>query len=317
MDYSDWIGDAHTDAILCLEREEADLVNWGRTQWDLAKCAQAQVKFQIMALFIESRHKPERALPAGLHLLEMAHDFVAANRDKVFLIESGKDLARLPDQSRLGLMLSVEGGEILGGQVWMVDLLHRLGIRSLGLTWNQRNDLADGAGEHEANGGLTQLGKKVVRRLNQKGIAVDVSHLAERSFWDVLDVAEQPPFASHSCAAALCPHPRNLSDEQIKALVRAGGIVGINFYAYFLHPQGEADRHDIIRHIRHIADLVGPEYIALGSDFDGVEERLEGLEDVSMVPLLLEDLSGAGFSVPEIAGIAAGNLVNYFKKILK
>ncbi len=312
-----WIGDAHTDAVLYLDKNQADLVTWGKSQWDLAKCSQAGVKFQVMALYIESEYKPERALQQGLHLLELTRQFAERQKEQIFLIESRQDLSLIPEEKRLGLMLSVEGGEILAGKVWMVDVLYRLGIRAIGLTWNQRNDLADGAGEAEANGGLTRLGKEVVKRMNERGMAVDLSHLSEQSFWDVLKVADQPPYASHSCVASLCSHPRNLSDKQIIELARSGGIVGINFYSGFLRAEGEAKRADVVKHIQYIADLVGPDYVALGSDFDGVEEQLPGLEDVTMFPALLDDLERAGFSRKEIQGIGGENLLNYFKKVIK
>lgn len=316
MEAEIWWADAHTDAFLCLEQGDGDLLNWGKTQWDLAKCRKVDLRFQVMALFIASQFKPEQALKQGLSLVEMARKFIN-NRKEVFLIDSREQLAKAGKDERLGMMLSIEGGEILAGQVWMVDLLYRLGVRALGLTWNQRNDLAEGAGEHEANGGLTRLGKTVVNRLNQLGMAVDVSHLAERSFWDVLEHSEQPPYASHSCAAALCPHPRNLTDEQIRALARSGGVVGINFYPAFLNPIHTPNRADVAKHIAYIAQVAGPQAVALGSDFDGGDQRLEGLDGVHELPLLLEELEGIGFSRQEIIGIVHGNLINYFGKILR
>ena len=210
--------------------------------------------------------------------------------DQVFLVQEKLDLEQIPDPTRIGILLSVEGGEILGENLFMLDIIFKLGVRALGLTWNQRNALADGVGEANTQSRLTRLGQEVIGRMNKLGMLIDVSHLNEAGFWHVLELSKDPITASHSCAKAFCDHPRNLTDEQLRALARQKGVVGVNFYPRFLKETGKATREDVVRHIYHIAEVAGVETVGLGSDFDGISETPEGLEHVGDYAHLLDDL---------------------------
>ncbi|MFZ3130184.1 MAG: dipeptidase, partial [Desulfosporosinus sp.] len=276
-----YVVDGHCDSLI-------NFVNNARTlkdpsaggHWDIQRARRAGVALQFLAAFIETKYKPHRSLQRGLQLIEGAHRFIADNSDQVNLVQGKIDLEQIPDPTRLGILLSVEGGESLGEDLFMLDIIFKLGVRALGLTWNQRNALAAGVGEADTRLKLSNFGQEVVQRMNKLGMVVDVSHLNEAGFWHVLEVSEDPIAATHSCAHALCAHPRNLSDQQLRALGRHKGVVGVNFNPYFLKETGVATRDDVVRHICHIAEVAGVETVGLGSDFDGIEETPEGLGHV-------------------------------------
>lgn len=313
-----YIVDGHCDSLI-------DFVNNKRTlegpsaggHWDIERAKRSGVALQFLAAFIETKYKPDRSLQRGLELIEGAHRFIASHLDQVFLIQAKRDLELIPHPSRLGVLLSVEGGEILGEDLFMLDIIFKLGVRALGLTWNQRNALATGIGEVDARHKLTHLGQEVVQRMNELGMMVDVSHLNETGFWHVLDISKAPIAATHSCARALCAHPRNLTDQQLRALGRHKGVVGVNFYPRFLKETGIATRNDVVRHICHIAEVAGVETVGLGSDFDGIEETPEGLGHVGDYNYLRNDLIKAGFSSQEVEQIMGRNFMRLLSDVLK
>ncbi|CAA7602488.1 Membrane dipeptidase (Peptidase family M19) [Acididesulfobacillus acetoxydans] len=312
-----YVIDGHCDSIGDYSSERRSLRGQEGGQWDLERARRGRVGVQFMAAFIESEYKPARATMRGLELIAALHRFVSDNGERVFLIQGRDDLKRIEPESKTGLLLSVEGGEILGESLFLLDIIHRLGVRALGLTWNQRNAIGDGVGEQGSQGRLSHFGERVVRRLNELGMIVDVSHLNEAGFWHVLELSSAPIVASHSCARALCDHPRNLTDGQLKALARNKGVVGLNFCPAFLSDSGRAERRDVVRHISHIAEVAGVDVIGLGSDFDGIAETPDGLENVSTLPLLAEDLERAGFSSQEIGQIYAKNFERLLSNVLR
>lgn len=181
-------------------------------------------------------------------------------------------------------------------------------MRALSLTWNHRNHFADGVGEESAAGGLTRAGRKLVQELSRKGIILDLAHLAGRCFFEALELTERPPLVSHANARKLCEHPRNLSDEQLKALADRGGVIGLSLCPYFITSEAEAGLEQLVDHFSHVAGLIGVEHLAFGSDFDGIEKTVTGIRDVAAYPALPEALSKRGFHPREVELIARGNL---------
>lgn len=317
MLFKPWVIDGHCDSIGDYIRERRNLKTGTEGgHWDIERARIGRMALQIMACFIESEFKPYSAPLRGLELIHSAKRFIAENPDQVFLIRSQQELNQLPHPDKLGILLSVEGGEILGNSLFMLDIIYELGVRALGLTWNQRNALADGAGE-QTNSLLTGLGQKVIQRMNELGMIIDVSHLNEAGFYHVLELTDFPIVASHSCAYALCPHPRNLTDDQLKALAQNHGLVGVNFYSSFLTEKGQAGLGHVVKHIIHIAEVAGVEAIGLGSDFDGIDQAPNGLDDVSKYPDLAEALLKAGFSELEIEHIFFNNFRRLLGDVIK
>ena len=211
------------------------------------------------------------------------------------------------------VLLTIEGGEAFGGDPCQVDAYAAKGVRMAAIVWNNENGLAHPAvsGSRE---GLTALGQKLVARMRQCHMAVDISHLNERGSFEVLD-SDVPPLASHSCAKALCDHPRNLTDAQIRALSRAGGFVGVNFYGEFLKADGRATLDTVVDHMAYLCDLGGEDFVGFGSDFDGIDVYPEGLRRAADLPKLLERMRRRGFGEALVEKIAGKNFDKYLSRV--
>ena len=215
----------------------------------------------------------------------------------------------------LAAVLHVEGAEPIGAGLDELEVLHAAGMRSLGLVWSRPNAFATGVpfafpGSPDQGPGLTGAGRELVQACGELRILVDVSHLNARGFWDVAELSAAPLVASHSGAHVLCPSPRNLADEQLRAIGESGGLVGINFHVGFVRGDGADDADTplsaIAAHAAHVADVAGVDAVALGSDFDGATMP-DALCDVSGLPALLEALRAAGFGAGDVEQVAHGN----------
>ena len=169
--------------------------------------------------------------------------------------------------------------------------------------------------ENEGKGGLTNFGKEVVREMNRLGMLIDVSHLNEAGFWDVLSLSTKPLVASHSCCRSLCNHPRNLTNSQLKALQENGGVIGINFYPNFLG-SGELTIENVIEHIEYAAEIAGIDHVGLGSDFDGIDTVPKGLENAAKLPTLTELLLKRGWKDSELIKVLGGNFIRVLDQVL-
>ncbi len=211
------------------------------------------------------------------------------------------------------ILLTIEGGEAFGSNPESVAQFARMGVRAAALVWNNENLLA-----HPAKGGsrqgLTPYGQQIVQEMRRCRMAVDISHLNRRGADEVMD-SDVPVMASHSCAAALCDHFRNLTDDQLRRLFATGGYVGVNFYVPFLTVCGSADLDTVIDHMAHMCSLGGENHVGLGSDFDGIDEYPLGLRNAGDVPALLERMSHRGFSDSLIRRIAGENFAAYLDRI--
>lgn len=318
MAYSPYgpIVDAHVDTVLDLAAGRRRLGERGeRGHVDLPRLEEAGVGVQVFAHFIEPIYKPHAALARFMELYDVFLHELACNRDRISLVTSIAELEATLAAGRIAAVIGIEGGEVLQGRPGVLRLLYRLGVRLIGLTWNERNDLADGAGDARSGGGLSRLGVEVVREMNRLGMVVDVSHLSDAGFYDVLAVSTQPVLASHSNCRALCNHPRNLTDDQIRALAARGGVMGMNFYSRFLRDEGPATVDDVVRHIEHVAALVGPEHVGLGSDFDGIDEPPQGLEDVTRLSRLIEALLRRNWKESDLRLVLGENMLRLFRQV--
>lgn len=310
------VADAHTDVLIALEEQNRSFgEESAQGHVNLPRLRAGGVALACLACYISPRFRyqgPARVLS----LIDRFYRLCEENTDSVFPVTGPNELARVLRGERTGVMLTVEGGEALGGDPAVLRMLYRLGVRMLGLTWNGRNELADGVGERDSGGGLTSFGREVVREMDRLGMAVDVSHLAEAGFWQVLEEGRRPPLASHANCASICPHPRNLSDGQIKALRDKGGLICLTFVPDFVDPVNSTLER-LTDHIIHAAALVGPAFIGIGSDFDGCEETVRGLESPACFPALASALMKRGFTQEEVRGIMGENLVRYLGRVLE
>ena len=212
------------------------------------------------------------------------------------------------------ILLTIEGGEVFEGGLQTVDAFAVWGVRIAGLVWNNENSFAKPA-VSGSDKGLTAPGRKLVARLNEQHIAVDVSHLNIAGVRDALRLSRAPIIASHSCARALCDHPRNLTDDQLKAIFDMGGYVGVNFYPVFLSTEGKATLDTVIDHVEHMMALGGAKQVGMGSDFDGIEATPDGLAHAGDVYALFARMRERGFAEEAVADFAGENLRRYLAKI--
>lgn len=257
---------------------------------------------------------------------------IEAAGSEVVHVRSGADLERARRTGAFWFVLGIEGCAPLRGELAALHAFHRLGVRVVGLTWNGRNEAADGVGV-ASPGGLTDFGRALVAEIDRLGMLVDVSHLAARGLAEVIELATNPVFASHSNARALCDHRRNLTDEQLRLVASSGGFIGVNFHPTFL-AEGDATVGHVAEQIEHIASVAGIEHVGIGPDFtyDPWRRSLQGTrsyQGVSMditrrypihrpgeIGLLRTELERRGMTAELIARIFAGNLVALLSRVL-
>lgn len=308
------IVDAHCDVLTAMEREKRSLgKKSGTGHVDLTRLKQGGVNVQFFAAYISPVYIP-RALTRALELIDHFYAELEDNAQEIMLVKNFLGIQEALAQGKIAALLTIEGGEALNGSIEVLRILYRLGVRCLTLTWNNRNEIGDGVCEERTKGGLTRFGEEVVREMNQLRMLVDVSHLSVAGFWDVLEVSNWPVIASHSNCRKLCDHPRNLTDEQIKSLAATGGVIGLSFYPEFIQAV-EPSLDKLLDHVEHIAGVAGTDCIGLGSDFDGFQDTLFGLEDVSRLPVLTEGLLRRGFAGEEVQKILGGNFLRLLKNL--
>ncbi|AST58129.1 dipeptidase [Thermoanaerobacterium thermosaccharolyticum] len=309
------IVDFHCDTLYLIQKDNRDITKKNdKGHIDLIRLDEGMVHLQVFATFIEPEYVRKDAATKTLKMIDKLYQLMEKT-DKIKLILSGKDVEEAKNESKIGALLSIEGGEALEGDLALLRMFYKLGVRAMTLTWSLRNDLGDGI-LGSSDYGLTSFGKDVIKEMNRLGMIVDVSHLNERGFWDAINICEKPLIASHSDCKALCRHPRNLSDDQIKAIAAKGGVIGINFCPDFLRDDDNASVEDVLDHIEHIVNLVGVEHVGFGSDFDGIEKTPFGLDDAASFPKILDGLKKRGFKDDEINSISHDNFERIIKEIL-
>jgi membrane dipeptidase len=268
--------------------------------------------------FVVDYARPLERSEALADTLPMFERLAAMERESERALRVVRDAASLDaclDDGSLAAVLHVEGAEAIGRDLAGLDELCDAGLRSVGLTWSRPNAFGHGVpfdfpGSPDQGPGLTKAGHALVLECNQRGVMVDVSHLNERGFWDVARVSGAPLVASHSNAHALCPSPRNLTDDQLRAVGESGGLVGINFCVAFAREDGDDDPDTplsaIAAHAAHVAEVAGVDAVGLGSDFDGATMPYE-LDSASKLPALLDALRAFGFGEAELERITLGN----------
>lgn len=207
--------------------------------------------------------------------------------------------------------LSVENGAVIGGDLSKIPELKDFGAKAVTIVYNEDNELGSGAFS-DSSFGLTDTGKRAVKEFEKNDIYIDLSHSSLRTFYDVAEISDKPIIATHSNSFSICPHKRNLTDEQFEIIKRSGGVVGINFYPPFLNPEeSEASINDVIKHIYHFLSLGGVDTLCIGSDFDGCD-ALKELDSIDKMSFLYEELLKSGFNEQVVQKIMYINAHNLF-----
>jgi membrane dipeptidase len=305
------IVDLHCDTISAIyEKEEPLFTN--SLHFDIKRAMQASIMIQFFALFTMPK-EPSIALKEILKQVDLYYQELNRNSLYLYHVNSMADINENNGQDRIGCILHLEGGDAIGEDPALLRILYQLGLRSMGLTWNNRNQLADGIGEGEKAGGLSKLGRKIVQVMDEMGILLDLSHIAEKGFFEALEYYTKPILVTHANARALCSHPRNLTDSQIKALAQNGGVIGVNQVSDFIK-EGKITIDDLLDHIMYIGDLIGIEHVALGSDFDGADDIL--LPGIEAYAGWEEYLQGRGLNQKEIQMITRDNALRVISRVI-
>ena len=243
--------------------------------------------------------------------------------DIILIAKNYDDIIKAQKENKLYIFIGFEGLISIDDNIDLIDEYYEFGARHASLTWNEENKLATGI-RGDSNRGLTSLGKKAVKKMQEKGMIVDVSHLNDKSFFDVIDITSAPIIASHSNARALCGSMRNLTDEQLKAVRDVNGVIGYNSYKNFTDEN--IDKQTLNRavdHIKYIADKIGIDHIGLGFDYneyfedEEVPPAVKGLENASKSYDIIIKLKEAGFNNEEIEKIEYKNFHRIIKEIIK
>lgn len=321
--------DMHCDTLYALEKARINNQNVSLLDNDfnisINKMLKSQYLLQTFAIFTNLKEDKKPVTHVN-RLIDLFYQELNNNKDTITHILSYKDIKECIRNNKIGALLSLEEGAVVDSDLSYLRNYYRLGVRMITLTWNYENGIGhpnftkgSGYNMYDDIHGLTDFGIEYVKECERLGIIIDVSHLSDAGFYDVLKYTSKPFVASHSNVRALCPHARNMSDDMIKELAKRNGVMGINFCAGFLNQKedlgGKSYVKDMIKHILYIRNLVGIDYVGLGTDFDGIPQNLE-IKDASYMELLYKGLKEAQLSEEEIEKVFYKNVLRVFKEVL-
>ncbi len=321
------------------------------THTDLPRLAAGGVGAQFWSVFVPASIPGDTAVTTVLEQIDLAHRMIAAYPQGLELALTAADVERIFASGRVASLLGAEGGHSIAGSLGVLRMLYALGVRYMTLTHNANVGWADSATDQRAAGGLTDFGRDVVREMQRLGMLVDLSHVAVSTMHDALDVVAAPVIFSHSSARAVCDNPRNVPDEVLARLPGNGGVCMVTFVPAFVsqecadwladlkaeavrrgldprdlhlvqrirpeweaaHPLPQATLAQVADHIEHVRQVAGVEHVGLGGDFDGTPDVTVGLEDVSAYPALFAELLARGWTEPDCAALAGGNLLRVLR----
>ena len=249
-------------------------------------------------------------------------DIVARYPNDFLMARTADDIEMAHRQGRIAALIGIEGGHAIEDDLALLRDFYALGARYMTLTHVNTNHWADSSGDLDNpkvqhHNGLTDFGRQVIAEMNRLGMIVDVSHVSDKTFWDVLAASRAPVFASHSSCRALCDVPRNMTDDMIRELARKGGVIQINFYPGFLTERKSppANLEDVVAHIDHAVKIAGIDHVGIGSDFDGVSGPPNGLDDVSKMPALIAVLLERGYKERDVKKILGENTLRVIREV--
>ena len=288
---------------------------------DIEKMKQGDYMLQVFAAYTDI--KEGDSLVNALRTIDLFHNEIEANKDDIGIVLTYNDILKNIEQNKMSALLSIEEGACCKGDLGILRNFYRLGVRMMTLTWNYENELGFPneiiGNKLVCDRGLKNKGFEFIEEMEKLGIIIDVSHLSDAGFYDILNNTKKPFVASHSNSRSICGHRRNMTDDMIKKLADRGGVMGLNFYSNFLNDNTTFNNmskiDDMINHVKHIKKIGGIEVIGLGSDFDGIDCKVE-IEDASKMQILAEKMKKEGFTENEVEHIFYKNVLNLFREIL-
>ncbi|WRS28268.1 membrane dipeptidase [Oscillospiraceae bacterium MB08-C2-2] len=303
--------DLHCDTLTLCRDEKLDITS-DRLHINLNKLPEGYRWCQAFAIFMPDAYRGRAAVEYFNALLETYRQQMCKHRNRIRTVERLKCIDQALDCCKWAAFLTVEGGSALAGELSRVAVLYEAGVRIMTLTWNAANEIAGGAATDE---GFTPFGRQAVGEMERLGMAVDVSHLSDRAFWELCEFATKPFLATHSNSRVICPHRRNLTDAMFDEIVRRGGIVGMNYYRPFIREDGEHGTvKDLLYHIHHFLERGGENTIALGSDYDGADVP-DYLHGVGTVDFLVQAMLKSGIPQQVVDKILFQNARNYLANL--
>lgn len=310
--------DTHCDTLACVLRGERRLgERSSRGHVDLPRLQDAGVTGQVFACGLHVYGaRSDRPTHLFLRMADCFHRELRENRERMVLATTASDLVRAKQEGKVAAILGMEDGAPIAGDLGILRMFYLLGLRVVTLVWGPRNEIGDGvSGRTDPGNGLTAFGRSLIREMNAVGMLIDVAHLNEKGFWDVVELSEDPFINSHANARALCDHPRNLTDRQIRALAERGGVLHVVF-TFLDEDPVKATLDRVLDHIDYVVNLVGPQHVGIGSDFDGLSGPPPvGLEDASCFPNITRGLLKRGYREEDIRLILGGNFLRVFRAV--
>lgn len=310
--------DTHCDTPMKFDQQVRFDCRDSRILVDLHKMAEGRLDATIMVAYLRQLERDKAGLDAAFakadRLLTEIETMVAQNTKDVAIAYTPDDLYCLKREGKHALMLGIENGYALGDDANRVEYFRRRGVVYMTLCHNGDNNLCDSARGNHEHGGLSDFGRTVISEMNRVGMMVDLSHAAESSFFQAIEVSRTPIVCSHSSARALCDHPRNLTDEQLRVLAASGGVAQVCLYDGFLRKEGGATIDDAVCHIRHMVEVAGIDHVGIGTDFDG-DGGIIGCADASEIINLTRRLRAGGFAEEEIEKLWGGNFLRVMREV--
>ena len=342
--------DSHCDTPIRL----LDEVNLGERgtegHFDFIRMKEGGLDAAFFAIYTPNSLEPDTATRRALQMIARTYDSVEANSDKVAVALSAEDARMNKEEGKLSVFFGMENGLPIQKDLSLLRIFYDMGVKYLTLTHTGNNEICDSCATKEKRwNGLSPFGIEVVKEMNRLGMLIDVSHISDAAFYDVLKYSDSPVVATHSCCRAISDHPRNLTDEMIIALAKNGGVVQINFYPPFLNKDYAlkfwplCDQFDevetryktdkvkyaseykaaleilnsikkpsykvIVDHIDHVVKLVGAKHVGIGTDFDGIEVTPDGMDGVDKLPLITKELKHRGYSDEDVKSILGENFL--------
>lgn len=321
-------------------------------QTDIARLRAGKVGAQFWSVYVSAALSEPQAVQATLEQIDVMKRIIARHQADLAYCETADCAARAMKDGRIASLLGIEGGHSIGTSLSVLRQMHALGVRYMTLTHTRNNAWADAGTDTPVHGGLTDLGRDVVREMNRLGMLVDLSHVSEATMLDTLDVTKAPVIFSHSNATAINQHARNVPDSVLDRLKANGGIVMVNFYPPFVsedrrqwnarraaekarldalnlgnpkaselalegwakaNPAPNGGIADVANHLDHIKRRIGAAHVGIGGDFDGIDVTVDGLGDASTYPALFVELARRGWTRTELEGLASGNMMRVMK----
>ncbi|MCP4584232.1 MAG: membrane dipeptidase [candidate division Zixibacteria bacterium] len=358
-----FVADMHCDTVLRMMKGFDIASDDTSSHMGIPRMQQGGIDLQVFACWLDTDTPVEQCRSTVDEMIDTLEAQISRNPESIALCHSADEAEKNEAGGKISAVLAIENGVAIANDLANLDHFYNRGIRYMTLTHTASNDWCiSSADTNQAFHGLTDFGRDVIKKMNKLGMIVDVSHASVSAFEEVMKITTDPVIASHSCVYNLCPHDRNLTDEQIKVIAKNGGLIGINFYngylstrwmevddsidtfysdeideAYRLYPISRKKRKEfiphvykawreaiakvevnvgtVVDHIDYIVKLVGPDYVGLGSDYDGVHRLPDGLDDCSMVPNITAELLLRGYSEGDIRKILGGNFRRVFKQV--